>query len=107
MNDLIKQYGNPNSNPLFWSAIDPLTYLPDITTPIQLNTGGSDEEVPPFFSANLKTKLKKLGKNVSYYYYPGMNHNISFPNFPSGTPIAIPYEIAMQNGVKFFDTYLK
>ena len=22
MNDLIKQYGNPNSNPLFWSAID-------------------------------------------------------------------------------------
>lgn len=94
---LTETYGNPTSNPAFWSLIDPTFYLTDINTPIQLHTGGNDEEVPVAFSANLKDKLVNLGKTVEYYNYPGGNHNISSPNF----------NLAMQRSIDFFDKYLK
>ena len=107
MQELLAEYGMPRTNPTFWNSIDPLNYLSDITTPIQLDTGGSDEEVPPFFSANLAIKLQILGKPVVYYNYPNMNHNISFPTLPPAMHLSIPYAPAMQNTISFFDTYLK
>jgi len=94
---LLDTYGTPSQNPTFWQAIDPTYHLADITTPIQLHTGGADEEVPVTFSVNLKDQLEKLGKIVEYYNYPGGDHNISSPNF----------EPAMQRSIAFFDKYLK
>jgi dipeptidyl aminopeptidase/acylaminoacyl peptidase len=90
-------YGTPASNPDFWNAIDPTYFLSDITAPIQLHTGGNDEEVPVDFSQKLYDKLTQLGKTVEYYNYPGGDHNISSPNF----------EVAMQRSIAFFDKYLK
>jgi dipeptidyl aminopeptidase/acylaminoacyl peptidase len=90
-------YGTPASNPDFWNAVDPTHFLSDITAPIQLHTGGSDEEVPVDFSQKLYDKLNALGKTVEYYNYPGGDHNISSPDF----------EIAMQRSIAFFDKYLK
>ena len=94
---LVDQYGTPQSNPLFWQAIDPTYYLSDINTPIQLHTGGDDEEVPAAFSESLYDKLKQLGETVEYYNYPGGDHNISSPNF----------ELAIQRSIDFFNKYLK
>lgn len=94
---LIATYGSPDTNPGFWQSIDPTYHLSDISTPIQLHTGGNDEVVPVEFSVSLKDKLEKLGKVVEYYNYPGGDHNISSPNFSS----------AMQRSVEFFDRYLK
>jgi dipeptidyl aminopeptidase/acylaminoacyl peptidase len=94
---LISMYGPPSTSSAFWNSIDPTAYLADITAPIQLHTGGSDEEVPVAFSQNLFTSLTKLGKIVEYYNYPGADHNISSPNF----------EVAMQRSVDFFNKYLK
>jgi len=94
---LTKTYGTPQTNPTFWDSIDPTFFLSDITTPIQLHTGGADEEVPVAFSTGLRDKLKNLGKIVEYYNYPGGDHNISSPNF----------EVAMQRSIAFFDKYLK
>lgn len=94
---LIDTYGTPSDNPNFWQAIDPTFFLADIATPIQLHTGGNDEEVPVAFSVSLKDSLEKAGKIVEYYNYPGGDHNISSPNF----------ELAMQRSLKFFDKYLK
>jgi dipeptidyl aminopeptidase/acylaminoacyl peptidase len=94
---LTATYGTPQSNPIFWNAIDPTFYLSDITIPIQLHTGGSDEEVPVAFSTSLRDKLEQAGKTVEYYNYPGGDHNIASPNF----------ELAMQRSIAFFDTYLK
>jgi uncharacterized protein len=94
---LTKTYGTPQTNPSFWNSIDPTFFLSDITAPIQLHTGGSDEEVPVTFSTVLKEKLEKAGKTVEYYNYPGGDHNISSPNF----------EVAMQRSIAFFDKYLK
>ncbi|QQG41112.1 MAG: alpha/beta fold hydrolase [Candidatus Levyibacteriota bacterium] len=93
---LIDKYGDPRKNPQFWNSLDPTYFVKDITAPIQLDTGGSDEEVPVAFSKSLKDKLQTAGKTVEYFEYPGDDHNIS-QNF---TP-------AMQNSVKFFDKYLK
>lgn len=95
--NLIRKYGTPQKNPIFWNSIDPTFFLSDVTTPIQLHTGGDDEEVPPEFSLHLKDTLERLGKPVEYYTYPGGDHNISSPNF----------EFAMQKSVDFFDKYLK
>ena len=94
---LISMYGAPSTSSAFWNAIDPTAHLTDITAPIQLHTGGSDEEVPAAFSQNLFSSLKKIGKIVEYYDYPGGDHNISSPNF----------EIAQQRSIEFFDKYLK
>lgn len=94
---LTEIYGTPKSNPDFWNSIDPTHHLSDITTPLQLHTGGDDEEVPIEFSKNLYDNLQKLGKTVEYYNYPGGDHNIASPNF----------ELAMQRSITFFDKYLK
>jgi len=94
---LTDTHGTPTTNPDFWQMIDPTDHLEDITTPIQLHTGGNDEEVPVEFSLSLKEKLEKAGKTVEYYNYPGGDHNISSPNF----------EIAMRRSLDFFNKYLK
>lgn len=94
---LTDQYGTPAENPDFWNSLDPTAFLADITAPIQLHTGGNDEEVPPDFSSRLYEKLTALGKVAEYYNYPGGNHNISEPN----------YHTAMQRTISFFDRYLK
>jgi dipeptidyl aminopeptidase/acylaminoacyl peptidase len=94
---LTDTYGTPSSNPEFWNSVDPAYFLVDITTPIQLHTGGNDEEVPVDFSVKLFQKLQALGKSVEYYNYPGGDHNISSPNF----------SLAMRRTLNFFDKYLK
>ena len=104
MKTLLTRYGTPKSNPIFWNSIDPMNYLQDIKTPIQLDTGGDDEQVPVDFSATLENKLIALGKITEYYNYPGLNHNIALVNIPFHTE---PYPPAMQHTLDFFDTYLK
>lgn len=94
--EIINKFGTPQSNPDFWNSIDPNNFLSDITAPVQLHTGGSDEEVPVAFSTGLKDRLEKIGKTVQYYDYPGDDHNIS-RNFNT----------AIQRSVEFFDKYLK
>lgn len=94
---LIDTYRTPGANPEFWNSVDPTNYIGDITAPIQLHTGGSDEEVPVDFSVKLYEKLKSLDKTAEYYNYPGGDHNISSPNF----------ELAMKRTIDFFNKYLK
>lgn len=94
--EFLDKYGTPSQNPVFWNSIDPNYYLKDITTPIQLDVGGADEEVPVDFSKTLNTNLKDLGKTVEYYEYEGSNHNISQA-----------FNLAMKHSLAFFDKYLK
>ena len=95
--NLTAMYGPPATYSAFWNSIDPTSHIADITVPIQLHTGGSDEEVPTAFSQELFASLQKAGKIVEYYNYPGGDHNIASPNF----------EPAMQRSIVFFNTYLK
>jgi dienelactone hydrolase len=93
---LVSKYGDPRQNPAFWNTLDPTQFVSDITVPVQLDVGGSDEEVPVAFSQSLRDKLLKAGKTVEYFEYPGDNHNIS-QNFNE----------AMQRSLSFFDKFLK
>lgn len=90
------QYGTPESNPKFWSEIEPLNYLKYITAPIQLQHGTADTEVNPQVSEELNNKLKASGKNVTYFTYPGDDHNLSNN-----------LNTALNRDVAFFDKYLK
>lgn len=93
---LIDTYGTIAQNPTFWNAIDPLSYISDITIPIQIQHGTADEEVPYALSVTLVDLLKKANKNVTFYSYEGDNHNISNN-----------VNVALNRSVSFFDTYLK
>lgn len=94
--NIIKEHGAPMDNPEFWNTIDPTYFVKDITAPIQLHAGESDEEVPVDFSKSLYDKLKVAGKTVELYTYPGTDHNIS-----QG------FNLAMERSIEFFDKYLK
>lgn len=95
--ELIQKYGTPKDNPKFWNSVDPNFFLTDISAPVQLHAGSSDEEVPWDFSKGLYERLQKTGKTAEFYTYEGADHNISAPSF----------NIAMQRSIDFFDKYLK
>ncbi|MGH7246216.1 MAG: alpha/beta hydrolase family protein [Candidatus Levyibacteriota bacterium] len=93
---LRSQHADPTSNPTFWNSVDPTYFVKDITAPIQLDVGGSDEEVPVAFSESLRDKLQQAGKSVEFYSYPDDNHNI-LGHFSE----------AMQHSLDFFNKYVK
>ena len=95
--DLVAKYGTPQADPAFWNSIDPNYNLQFVISPVQLDVGGADEEVPVAFSEGLDNRLKQAGKTVEFYTYPGADHNISGSSF----------DLAMQRSLDFFNKYLK
>jgi uncharacterized protein len=92
----LSQFGTPEQNPGFWDSVSPMSYLADITAPIQLDHGTADTEVPLQFSQTLAKDLHAAGKSVELYAYPGSDHNI-----------AQGFSLAMARSVAFFDRSLK
>lgn len=93
---LIDTYGTFEQNPSFWDSIAPITYVKDISGPVQIHHGTADEEVPLLFSERLDEALQKANKKVELYTYEGNDHNIS-----------TSFNLAMDRSVKFMDEYLK
>ena len=93
---LTAQFGTPSENPQFWRSLSANSYLSDISGPIQLHHGTSDESVPVMFSETLEKQMKTAGKTVELYKYEGDDHNI-----------AGNFNIAAERSVEFFDKYLK
>jgi dipeptidyl aminopeptidase/acylaminoacyl peptidase len=89
-------YGTFDENPEFWASIDPISYLADLSGPVQIHHATGDESVPVDFSERLYTRLQEAGQPAELYIYEGDDHNIS-ANF--GT--------AAQRSVAFFDQYVK
>jgi len=89
-------YGTLEENPAFWAAIDPISYLDELSGPLQLHHGTADESVPVEFSEDLHTRLQEAGKTAELYLYANDNHNIS-----------ISFGTAMQRSVEFFDQHVK
>ncbi len=93
---LIGVYGNTVENPDFWNSVDPLNFIKDINTPIQIQVGLGDNQVPPDFSISLRDRLQNHGKTVEFFEYPGADHNISQS-----------FSIAIKRSIDFFNLYLK
>jgi uncharacterized protein len=94
--DWVETYGSPAQNPTFWDSVSSNSYLEDISGPVQLHHGTSDESVPVAFSEELFRQLLEDGKMVELYTYPEDNHNIS-----------MYFSTAMNRTIEFFDRYLK
>jgi dipeptidyl aminopeptidase/acylaminoacyl peptidase len=94
--EMFEEFGTPEENPEFWASISPITYLGDLSGPVQLHHGTADESVPIEFSENLYAHLVEAGVQSELYTYEEDNHNIS-GNF--GT--------AMQHSIQFFDLHVK
>lgn len=75
----------------------PINYIRFISSPISLHQGLADTEVNPEWSKELNDVLKKEGKSIEYFEYPGQDHN--FRNLGWG--------IISTRTVEFFDKYLK
>jgi len=52
-------------------------YLEEITAPIQLHQGTSDDAVPVEWSDEFVNSIKDLKKDIVYYKYPGADHNLN------------------------------
>ena len=96
LNDELYRLDQVDANRAFWEAIDPFSYLDQISGPIQIHHGTADESVPLEFSEILNTSLQEAGQVSELFTYPGDNHNIS-NNFG----------VAAQRSVDFFDQYVK
>ncbi len=93
---LIDKYGDPDKNPQFWQSISPIFFVGDVSGPIQLHHGTSDNEVPLLFSERLNEALKNANKPVEFFTYNGDDHNLSNN-----------LTLALDRSVSFFDKYLK
>ena len=93
---MFDQYGTPKENPDFWAAMSPISYLSDLSGPLQLHHGTADDSVPLEFSENLYAELVAVDKRAELYVYEGDNHNLS-----------INFSTAMQRSVDFFDRHVK
>lgn len=51
-------------------------YLDKINTPLQIHQGTADDAVPVSWSDQLTDNLLELNLDLSYYQYPGANHNM-------------------------------
>jgi dipeptidyl aminopeptidase/acylaminoacyl peptidase len=59
--EFIETYGTPEENPDFWNSISPITFVSDISGPVQLDHSTTDEEVPIEFSESLDQALLDAG----------------------------------------------
>jgi dipeptidyl aminopeptidase/acylaminoacyl peptidase len=94
--ELVRAYGAPEANPVFWDSISANSQLADLSGPLQLHHGTSDTSVPAEFSETLYQQVQEAGGVVELYIYPGADHNLS-----------APFAVAMQRTIEFFDRYLK
>ncbi len=93
----VQQFGSPADNPEFWASISPISYVADLSGPLQLHHGTKDTEVPYQFSVDLDNAVKAAGKTVEFYTYPGADHNLLNADFTN----------AIYRTIKFFDQYVK
>jgi uncharacterized protein len=96
LQQMVALHGTPQTNPGYWDAIDPTFFISAVQTPVQIQVGSADVEVPQRFSQDLAAQLQNAGKSVAYHLYPGADHNLS-PDTSA----------AMAEAVAFFNQYLK
>lgn len=93
---LVEKYGQPDENPTFWNAISPISYVNEISGPVQIHHGTADTSVPLVFSDSLADALKAQAKPYEYFIYQGDNHNLSRN-----------LGLALRRSVAYFDKYVK
>ena len=73
---------------------DPSRYYDWIQASIQLHQAVDDEEVPLRWSDQFVEHMKSMDKDMSYFIYPGENHNFNNGSWPT----------IMQRSIEFLDS---
>jgi len=94
--ELVEEYGSPETNPTFWAAISPNSYVAELSGPIELHHGTLDTSVPLEFSRILYQQIQAVEGAAALYEYPGDDHNI-----------AVNLGTALARSVAFFDDNVK
>ena len=73
---LLIKYGTPVTDPSFWNAASPLSYMKKLKANVEINVGQNDIVVPPKFSQDLDAALSQAGKTHQYFIYAGADHGL-------------------------------
>jgi len=77
---LLADHGTPKSNPDFYNQASAINYVGTINGPVQVDHDVGDSTVPFSFSQHLNDALVAAHKNVTFYQYPGDDHQFSNPS---------------------------
>jgi len=91
-----KIYGRYEENPEVWESFSARNYFSKVEVPVLLHQGTLDKDVPVEWSRELSELLKKEGKDITYYEYPGEPH--TFIKAQS---------LVMQRTLDFFNAHLR
>jgi len=69
----------PGENPELYNHTATIKHLENVTTPLLIIHGEEDRRAPFSQSVRLVEELKKLGKVVEFYHYPGEQHGFRQP----------------------------
>ena len=64
----------PRQRPGFWRAFSPRTYFDRVTEPLLVHHGTADDTCPLPWSRETVRLLRRAGKDVTFYLYPGEQH---------------------------------
>jgi dipeptidyl aminopeptidase/acylaminoacyl peptidase len=71
---VIRAYGAPEANPVFWRGLSPLYSFHRVTEPLLIHHGTSDDTCPIAWSRTAHSALTTAGKSSTMYEYPGEEH---------------------------------
>lgn len=71
---ILRRYGEPDANPEFWDGISARTYFDDITEPVLIHHGTSDDTCPIRWSRQTTRAMRRAGVDVTLASYPGEGH---------------------------------
>lgn len=72
--EIVRRYGAPRSNPRFWAGISARTYFDEITEPVLIHHGTSDDTCPIRWSHATARRMDRAGVDVTFEIYEGEEH---------------------------------
>ena len=93
--EILSRYGQPRENRRFWSQVSPRTYFDQITEPVLIHHGTSDDSCPYRWSRETVRRMRSAGVDVDLLSYPGEEHAFG-PAWP----------LSMRRTVAFFERRL-
>lgn len=93
---IIAAYGDPNDGGEFWRNASPRTFFDQVTDPVLVHHGTSDDTCPIRWSRQTVRAMRAAGVDVDYQVYDGEEHAFG-PQWP----------LSMQRTVAFFERTLR
>ncbi|GAA4104398.1 alpha/beta hydrolase family protein [Nocardioides kongjuensis] len=71
---ILRTHGEPSAQPAFWQGISARTYFRDITEPVLIHHGTSDDSCPIAWSRTTARLMERAGVDVTLRTYAGEEH---------------------------------